>query len=64
MQFDPLSFEYDETPDIPVGDGAVGKLNFLVYAVILTACIYYLFSAWSPTDATVLPTAVEVSMRL
>ena len=63
MQFDPLSFEYDETPDITVADGKVGVLNLLVYAVITLACIYYLFSAWSPVDASVLSDAVEVSMR-
>ncbi len=60
MQFDPLSFEYDETPDIAVNDGEVGKLNILIYAVILAACIYYLFTAWSP-DTGPLPEAVKTS---
>ena len=63
MQFDPLSFEYDETPDIAVADGKVGVLNILVYVVITVACIYYLFSAWSPADVSVLSDTVEVSMR-
>lgn len=64
MQFDPLSYEYDETPDITVADGKVGVLNILVYVVITLACIYYLFSAWSPADASALSNAVEVGMRL
>ena len=61
MIFDPLSFEYEETPDIAINDGEVGKLNMLIYAVILTACIYYLFSAWSPSDAGPLSEAVKTS---
>jgi len=51
MQFDPISFEYNETPDIEIGDGAVGKLNILVYAVISISCVYYLLTQWSPAPA-------------
>ena len=62
MQFDPLSFEYEETPDITIGDGAVGKLNVLIYVAILTACVYYLFSTWSPSEPSTLPKTVETGI--
>jgi len=52
MQFDPLSFEYEETPRITIGDGKVGILNILVYAAITVACICYLFAEWSPPNAS------------
>jgi len=52
MQFDPTSFEYEETPDITIGDGKVGILNILVYAAITIACIFYLIAEWSPQGAS------------
>ena len=52
MQFDPLSFEYEETPRITVGEGKVGILNILVYAAIIVACICYIFAEWSPSNAS------------
>ncbi len=61
MQFEPLSFEHEETPDIKVDDGAVGKLNILVYVVITIACVYYLFTQWSRPDTVPAPEAVETS---
>jgi hypothetical protein len=64
MHFDPQSFEYDETPDIAINDGEVGKLNMLIYAVILAACVYYLFTAWSPSDTGPLSKAVKTSVLM
>ena len=62
MQFDPVSFEYDETPDIKVADGKVGVLNLLVYVVITVACFYYLFTQWSPTPpAGPVPTSADTN---
>ena len=62
MTFDPVAFEYEETPDITISDGAVGKLNLLIYVVILTACVYYLFSAWSPANVDTLPQPLAVAL--
>jgi len=51
MTFDPLSFEHNETPGITIADGAVGRLNMVVYAVLIIICVYYLFAEWSPSTA-------------
>ena len=61
MPFDPLSFEHEETPDIAIDNGKVGVLNILVYAVITIACVYYLFTQWSPASASPAPEAVETN---
>lgn len=61
MQFDPFSFEYEETPDINIGEGKVGILNLLVYAAITLACILYLFAEWSPPNASAIPKVAETN---
>jgi len=63
MLFDALAFEYEETADISISDVAVGKLNLLIYALILTACVYYLFTAWSPAIVGTLPQSSDITVH-
>jgi len=62
MTFDPLSFEHDETPGITIADGAVGKLNIVIYAVLTIVCVYYLFAQWSPSTAGPVSEAAETKV--